>query len=623
MRRLLAAAGAVLTFILLLASFTVQPCWAANPSGAGPEKKETEPEETGPLVSRITITGNQAVSQKEIKAAMELKESDWKFWRSQPRFDPFALERDREAIKKLYQAEGYYQAMVETRWKLVDKAAVVNIDIKEGDPIRIKSVDLELTGLDEKWRDRLTSLARRPHLVQGEIFRLEGYRKAKAAVLRRLAEEGYGMAGIKADAKVSLKKGQAAITFRVRTGPPLKLGRAEYQGNKRTAAYVLANELAWKKGDRYDIRLLDKTQQRLLDLGVFSLVRLEPQFDKREGELTPVKVTVVERKPHSVSIGVGYGSEDDFRVRLTQTNRSFFGFGEILSFSGQYSGRTRGGLIDYRQPRFLGYGQYFNLQIGHTDRTEVSYKNQRSFAGVALTSRLGEYWRLETGYGAEINHPYDVEIEELNSVSRDDNYYLLTGPTLSLTMDSRDDILDPTRGMTALLKGQVAPEELGSEIGLYQVDASLSGYQPLTGWLTLALRLRGAVVDRFDGQTVPIFKRFFAGGNHSIRGYPYQRLGPLDDKSRPVGGQTLIEASIEGRFPIYGPLTGVVFGDAGHVTVDPWTFSGDEVRYTTGVGLRYKTLIGPLRFDIGYELNPPERADFDRIQLHFTIGQAF
>lgn len=108
-----------------------------------------------------------------------------------------------------------------------------------------------------------------------------------------------------------------------------------------------------------------------------------------------------------------------------------------------------------------------------------------------------------------------------------------------------------------------------------------------------------------------------------MRGYPYQKLGPLASDGDPIGGMALLEGSLEWRFPLRMPLEGAVFSDFGNIASEIGSFSLDQTRYTVGVGLRYLTIVGPLRFDVGYELNPPQPASFAPYQFYFSIGQAF
>jgi outer membrane translocation and assembly module TamA len=119
----------------------------------------------------------------------------------------------------------------------------------------------------------------------------------------------------------------------------------------------------------------------------------------------------------------------------------------------------------------------------------------------------------------------------------------------------------------------------------------------------------------------PLFERFFAGGEKSVRGYGRRRLGPLSAANDPLGGLSLIEGSLELRRPIWRELSGAVFVDFGQVSLRPFDVPIDNVQFSSGFGFSYATPIGPLRLDIGFPFNPP-RGDRPW-QIHFSVGAFF
>jgi outer membrane protein insertion porin family/translocation and assembly module TamA len=126
----------------------------------------------------------------------------------------------------------------------------------------------------------------------------------------------------------------------------------------------------------------------------------------------------------------------------------------------------------------------------------------------------------------------------------------------------------------------------------------------------------------FDSSpALPIEDRFYAGGATSVRGYPQDKIGPLDASGNPIGGNASVVLSVESRFPIWRWLSGAVFTDTGAVTPLVSDLSGAAFKTGVGGGLRIKTPVGPLRLDVGYALNPIEGEN--RWQLYFAIGHAF
>lgn len=127
----------------------------------------------------------------------------------------------------------------------------------------------------------------------------------------------------------------------------------------------------------------------------------------------------------------------------------------------------------------------------------------------------------------------------------------------------------------------------------------------------------------------PFFKRYFLGGSTSVRGWGRFQVSPLSGAGLPIGGHSMFEASSEFRIPVWGNLSLVLFGDAGNVWLQDWKADLGDLRYAVGPGLRYNTPIGPIRFDLGYQLNPIDgllvqgKEQPRRFRMHLSVGQAF
>ena len=184
------------------------------------------------------------------------------------------------------------------------------------------------------------------------------------------------------------------------------------------------------------------------------------------------------------------------------------------------------------------------------------------------------------------------------------------------------DLLDPRDGSVVNLTLEQAGGPWQGAYSFYTAVIAAKAYLPLPGQRTLAGRFRIGTGDGFgQSRDLPLFRRFFAGGINSTRGYDRDLVGPLNDHDKPVGGRSLLETSIEVRTPIYGPLGGVVFFDVGEVRRQPASYSLGDLMFGAGCGLRYHTLVGPLRVDVGFPFEPPPGQPSWRV--HFSIGQAF
>ena len=166
----------------------------------------------------------------------------------------------------------------------------------------------------------------------------------------------------------------------------------------------------------------------------------------------------------------------------------------------------------------------------------------------------------------------------------------------------------------------------------YAVSADARQYLPIRGnSLVLASRLQIGNIrpTGLDQKNIPFSKRYFLGGATSIRGWGRYEVSPLSGSGLPIGGDSMFQFSEELRAIISGNFGGVLFLDGGNVWSEAMGFKLNDLRYAVGPGLRYQTPIGPIRFDIGYQLNPiPDllvngQPQTRRWRMHFSIGQAF
>jgi outer membrane protein insertion porin family/translocation and assembly module TamA len=188
--------------------------------------------------------------------------------------------------------------------------------------------------------------------------------------------------------------------------------------------------------------------------------------------------------------------------------------------------------------------------------------------------------------------------------------------------NTSDSLLNPTHG--TVLRGRLdnSTTALISDVSFVKLVLEARHYVPLSQRLLLATRLKLGSVEPYGSSTeIPFNVRFFAGGPGSVRGFQLNRLGPLNADGDPIGGLSLIEGSVELRFPLFGDFGAVLFLDFGNVFSSAFTYRLGDLRYAAGPGLRYNTPVGPLRLDVGIIVDRRQDENFGRIE--FSIGQAF
>jgi outer membrane protein assembly complex protein YaeT len=349
-----------------------------------------------------------------------------------------------------------------------------------------------------------------------------------------------------------------------------------------------------------------------------------------EGAATelPIRILLKESKKQTVRTGVGYGTEDQFRGRLEWEIRDFLGDGRRLEFDVKASSITQLFEANFLQPYVFGHQWTLASKAGIIHEDQQAFENRKIYTTTMIDYKIDSQLSSRFGYSFEANRLLDVNLDLLarEPIDSENQEFLVSSLLGGLSWVKVDDPLNPKSGFQFLPNLEWASVAFGSEVDFVKMSLEGRGYVPVKDYGVLAGKLLwGTIVSLEDTNGIPVFKRFFAGGSNSVRGYPYQRLGPLDDDGDPIGGLTLLEGSVEARFPVpfYKSLEGVVFFDFGNVYEEHFSLFQEGLRYTSGCGIRYMTPVGPIRLDIGYELNPPKQDFFQPYQFYFSIGQAF
>jgi len=197
--------------------------------------------------------------------------------------------------------------------------------------------------------------------------------------------------------------------------------------------------------------------------------------------------------------------------------------------------------------------------------------------------------------------------------------------------NTTDNLLNARRGYQLAFHTEEAGRLLPGTYDYNAISVDARHYLPVSGRLVIANRVQvGAINAKGDDPgEVPFSKKYFLGGATSIRGWGRYEVSPLGGEGSPIGGNSMIAFSSEARLSLRGSLGAVLFLDGGNVWAGDWEYHLADLRYAVGPGLRYQTPVGPIRLDIGYQLNPIPgllvNGDQQARQwrIHFSIGQAF
>ncbi len=574
-------------------------------------------------VADIDISGLVVLPKSEVRNLLSIETIPWKPWAKRHEYTRRDVEENAERIRRFLQREGFYHGSVDFVIEQPEEKGAVRVlfRIVEGPPTLVEEIRIEgLLEAAEELRDQLKAP---PALKLGDRFRLELFEQSKKNMTDLLRNQGYPWAEVRGKVKILRGERSAEIDFIIDPGKRVVFGKIGIRGVDARDEAVVRAKLRYKEGDLYSRSKLQESQRAVFNLGPFASVVMEPGVDRESAEdRLPIEVDTTYRKLRSVKVGVGCGSEDKFRIQAAWLHRNFFGEARRLEFSGKFSflvNSLEGRLF---QPVFLSPEQSAEEVLGLRRDVQPSYTNRKIFNRISVSRNIGPLYQVSPAHQLEVNFPETVDLTDPKELSAEGERFIISTLELGVQRDSRDDLLNPTRG--SLVHGSLgyASQAFGSEVDFLVMTAGVRTYMPLIEDVVIAARLlAGTMTPTENTDDIPVFKRFFSGGADSVRGYPYQDLGPKDSNDNPLGGRSLIEGSLEVRFPIWKELGGVAFLDFGNVYASSFSWSPGKLRYSSGAGLRYATPVGPIRFDFGYQLNPEDEGG--RYQFHFSIGQAF
>ncbi|HSF33422.1 MAG TPA: outer membrane protein assembly factor BamA [Candidatus Tectomicrobia bacterium] len=594
-----------------------------------------------PEVRRIAFSGNIQFSSRALLGEMATKPRPWlQFWKRGEPYNLPTVQEDLLRIRKYYFDRGFLETTA--RLERVEENAeentvAIEITIEEGAPTQVAEVGLAGTVPPElpPTQDVIAALP----LRAGERLNKADFDRSKEMLLTRLHNATYARAVVVPNTVVDPEAHTAVVTFELRPGAPTTFGQITIEGEQLVKERAIRRQLRIRKGEPYQANALQESVDAVYGLGMFQAVTPRVLNPDVQGAPLDVEISVGERKPRSVQLGIGFSTVEQFRGEAQWTHRNVWGGAEQLSFSAKASSIQQAAEGRFFLPYFLTRRTSFAqtafvrnqpridedlLSFGDTFFGIQDTTPRYSEFSVGTESRVRREFsrRLSGGGGVEFSrHVFsDVDPDLIGTGVAEDNTLFIQ--FAELKWDTSDSLLNPTRGI--VLRGELdhSTSALISTESFFKLLLEARHYYPLRERLILASRLAiGGIKPYAGSDTVPSNVRFFTGGPGSIRGYAPNRVGPLDSEGRPIGGDSLLVGSVELRFPISGDLGGVVFVDAGNVYSSSPGYDVGDLRVGVGPGIRYNTPVGPFRLDFGIAVNPRAGDAFGR--LDFSIGQAF
>jgi translocation and assembly module TamA len=521
---------------------------------------------------------------------------------------------DRERFNAVARAFGYYDDQVDVAIDSKASPVKITVTVVPGPAYLLSSVTV--VGVDGKMLPASVPsiMTTTLDLDIGKPAWSAPVAAGNAKIERIFRAHGYPFASV-TTRKVTIDHGAHTMTvvYVLDPGPTASFGPTSFKGLDSVHEAYVARHLGWTSGDLYNVDKVEKTRDQLVASNLFSTVAIDTEKGPSP-DIVPMTVDVTERLPRSIAAGASYASTEGVSFNASWEHRNLFGEAEDLKF-GILVGQEDSALTaDFRKPDIFGVGWDFlsNITVGKEDANAYTSEGEKWFNGL-------EYKvipNVVVGFGISLEHATitDYELHQR---------YTLIGLPVYVKRDGTDDLLNPTMGSREAIT--VTPYSDPGNSSLSFVSGRINGsyYQRLGDsdrYVVAVLGALGATVG-VGLDELPKDKRFYAGGGGSVRGYGFQRAGPIDTNDTPIGGLSSAEASLEFRYKLTETIGIVPFVDAGNVYDTSFPDLSKRVFIGAGIGARYYTGLGPLRFDIAAPLH---RRSGDRpFQIYVSLGQAF
>jgi outer membrane protein assembly complex protein YaeT len=517
------------------------------------------------------------------------------------------LAEEAASLTRALVERGYAEARVEADAPEGGGDVPVAFRVSAGPLVSLAAVGVEAPPLPEDVR--LPAVA----LAAGQPYRLADVAQARQALLSAFRDAGYPDVAVEPRVSFAEDPSRASVVFQVTPGRRVEIRHIVVSGLRDTREEVVRRELRVREGGPLSLDGLLESQRRLAGLPALRRVSVT-----EVGESDPARrslVVAAEEAPRtSLAYGLGYAERDLLRLSAEVTRRNLFGLDRSVASFMRFSVRGNRALATYREPYLLGRRQQLFVTAFREEEDREFFDFVR-YGGSAQTVRdLGHGLSLIARYTYQLTRSFNIE--DPTQVAREFAASALSGPSLSLVRDSRDDPLDPRGGSFLSADVQLSHRLLGGDSfarGYLQAAA----YRPLGPRLVLAATARVGLARTFGTEEslfLPLADRFYAGGDYSLRGFK-------TDAVRPPGGNALLLGGAELRVAAGRHLAAAAFADAGNVFPLASEIELGRLRYSAGVGLRYRSAFGPVRLDWGFKLD--RRPGEPSSRLHFTIGHAF
>jgi outer membrane protein insertion porin family len=589
-------------------------------------------------INQIYFIGNKEFSDKILADEISTKESRWwKFLSSSDVYDSDRIEFDREKLRRFYTARGHADfSTISAIAQITPQkdSFFVTFLLEEG--IKYNIGEVSIVNNVEKFDSSVLEgeiLAKK-----GKLYNSELIQKTIDKMVEVMSEQSYAFAHIEPRLTRNREDKIIDVDFVIQETPKIYINHIDVSGNTRTMDEVIRRELRVREGDPYNVTKINRSKQRLENLGFFEKVDFQTNR-VGEGDKVNVVIVVKEKKTGEVNLGVGYSTVNRLTTNAGIRERNLFGTGQDLGFNIQKSFASLSADVSYTKPYFMGRSIAVGFDVFKYElekRNSLAYdQNSQGItlrAGYAVTEFLGHQLRYSYSQ-QDISNVADGASFSIRSLQ---GKFTTSSLGQTFTYDKRDNRINPRDGYYISLSQEYSGA--GGDVKNLKHEGSAGWYIPtISDEYVVKFLARGGMVDGL-GQDVRSNNGFFLGGNN-FRGFQYAGLGPRTQDSAGsarngdvIGGNMYYVGTAEFMFPLGLPkelgINGILFSDTGTVKgVDSFSRSQTNIldtgslRSSYGLSVAWNSPMGPIRLDFS---KVAKKEEFDQTQnFRFSFGTSF
>lgn len=588
------------------------------------------------LIDRIRFEGNDVISARKLRKAMQTEERTFMSWLTDTgTYNEEILQTDLEIIKDMYFNEGYVQVKVKQPYVTLvenDKYLDIFIQIVEGEQFTVGDVSVagDLIAQDHILMERIK-------FEKGDIFSRKQLRDSMLALNNYYTDNGYAYVNVAPLTSTVPGENRIDIRFQVEKGIKVAIGRINIRGNTKTLDKVVRREMVLSEGDIYSSKALDESKRRVNNLGFFEEININTSAGE-DRSIMNVDIDLKEKPTGTFTIGAGYSSVDHFIAQGSVSQANFLGRGYKLNLSGSFGGSSTVYQVGLLDPYFLDKNLSLGFDLYKTEREWSEYTEYKTGGDVKLGFPVMDDLRAFFIYRYEEKEIDDVDPFASSLIRDQEGESVLSSIFMSLSRDTTDYRLDPSRGSKSELSLEFAG--IGGDEKFARTIIDHRHFFPFKWGTVFSIHGQIGQIFEVDDQEIPIGERFYLGGIRTIRGFKSRKVGPrvrqIIETTDPLTGQVVSSVgdyeyiggekeayfNFEYLFPIAkeAGLKGVLFFDTGNAWLKGEDFF-ESMRYSVGGGIRWMSPLGPLRLEWGRNLDPLQ--DEKDTELEFSIGRFF